>query len=317
MVKPITLFTASAGLNIRVDPQRLMAGYDNETGVSEFSQCVNFSIDDRGLPSLRNGGELVQAGNFSSVFCDGGDCFAVQERESDAAILQILTISPFTTATVATGLTKGKRMAWGQTGEDTFYSNTVQKGYIRAGVRYDWPVHTYQGPEADMQFATAIPAASEIAFLHGGKVLLAVGNAVFQNHAPFQYGLFHPARGNVATFDSPVTMLASVEGGFYASDERNTWFFRALEGWYLYKQERAENAPVLTGSLAHDQVDLSKTVSEDVKGFGRVWASTKGLCVGDGQGRVTNNTFEKVVYPDGYTSGACLVKDTTIIHTAS
>lgn len=317
MVKPITLFTASAGLNTRLDPQRLGAGYDNEAGISEFAQCVNVSIDDRGLPSLRNGDALAQAGSFHSLFCDGGDCFVVDERTNDAAILRILAVSPLTTATVVTGLTKGKRMAWGQTGEDTFYSNTIQNGYIRAGVRYAWPVQTYQGPEADMQFATAIPAASGVAFLPGGKVLLAVGNAIFQNHAPFQYGLFHPARGNVAAFDSPVTMLAGVDGGFYVSDERNTWFFRALEGWYLYKQERVEDAPALTGSLAHDTVDLSKTVSEDVKGFGRVWASTKGLCVGDGQGRVTNNTFEKVVYPDGYTSGACLVKDTTIIHTAS
>lgn len=310
-MKRITLYSGSSGLNTVLDPQRL----SSDPKAAELSQAVNVSIDDRGLVELRNGQVLLQAGSFHSLFCDGGDCFVVEERGSDAAIHRILSAAPLSTATVATGLTKGLRMAWGQIGGDTFYSNTVQKGYIRAGVRYDWPLQTYHGPDADMQFATAIPAVSHITFLPGGKILIAVGSAIFQNHAPYQYGLFHPARGNVATFDSDVTMLAGTTGGFYASDRGKTWFFRALEGWYFYKQEMVEDAPSMPGSLAHDRVNLTEI--SDQPGFARVWTTHDGVCMGTDNGTVINQTKQKVVYPTMYTAGACLIKGTTIIHTAS
>ena len=52
-------------------------------------------------------------------------------------------------------------------------------------------------------------------------------------------------------------------------------------------------------------------------GFGRIWASTKGVCLGTDDGVFINLTDEKIQYPTGYTAGACLVKDTTVIHTAS
>jgi len=309
----IDLYSGSSGLNTVLDPQRLNQGSMDAPGIIEFAQAVNVSIDDRGLVTLRQGDSLASASEFHSLFCDGGDCFVIQERTSDAVLMQVA--SDFSLIEVRSGLTKGRRMAWGQAAQDTFYSNGVQNGYIRAGTSYTWPIQIYQGPESDMQFATAVPSASHIAFLPGGKVLLAVGSAVFANHAPFQYGLFHPARGNVANCASDIVMLAGVQGGFYASDQHRTLFFRATEDWYQYRQELVEDAPALEGSLAYGKVNLSE-INVEYPGYGRVWASTRGICIGTDGGQCVNLTEDKIVYPEGYTTGACLIRDHTVIHTA-
>ena len=303
----------TAGLNTVLDPERLQQGTRDNGFEIELAEAVNLFIDDRGQASLRNGMIEAQAGEFHSLFCKGGDCFVVQERTSDAAIMKVN--ADYSLAGVRSGLTKNRRMAWDQIGPDTFYSNGMQTGYIREGVSAAWPIQTYQGSEADMQFATTIPAASHIAFLDGGQVIIAVGNALFSNHSPYQYGLFHPGRGNVAVFESNVTMVAAVRGGFFASDGFVTRFFRRTEEWYQFRQELAEAAGVLEWSLAHDSIWL-REIGIDLPGFGRVWASGNGICLGADDGTFINLTRERVKYPQGYTYGACLLKDRAVIHTA-
>lgn len=310
MVKPITLFTSSAGLNTKLDPQRLMAGYDNETGISEFAQAVNVSIDDRGLVTLRNGFSQETTGEFHSLFCDGGDCFVVQEGTNSAALMKVN--ADLTLTGVRSGLTKNRRMAWGQSNYDTFYSNGLQNGFVRDGVSYTWPVGTYQGPDVDMQF-TAAPIADRIAFMAGGQILLAKGDALFLNHEPFQYGLFNLRKGYIG-FASPVRMVCPVTEGFFVSDGSNTWFFRRTESWYAYRQELADDVPVIEGSLTSDRVRLSD-IGFEGDGFGRIWCSTEGVCLGTDSGRVVNLTKDAVVYPTGYTYGACLLRGTTVINT--
>ena len=313
MTKPITLYSSTAGLNTRLDPERLLFGIKDNPGLVELAQAVNVSIDDRGLVTLRNGDSLLLAGNFHSGFCDGGDCFAVEERTSDAAIVRIVSVSPFTTAGVRSGLTKNKRMAWGQSNTDTFYSNGVQNGYIRGGVSSAWPVGSYTGPDADLQFDSAAPLADHIAFIQGGKLILAVGSALFINHEPFQYGLFSKRKGYIG-FESDVTMLCPVDAGFFASDGKATWFFRKMEGWYAYKQERVEDAPVIAGSLAYDRVQL-RGIGMEGNGFGRIWCSAEGVCLGTDEGTLINLTKEAVVYPTAHNYGASLIRGTTVINT--
>lgn len=315
MVKPTTLFTASAGLNTRLDPQRLMAGHDNEAGISEFAQAVNVSIDDRGMVELRRGSTIASPGEFHSLFRDGGDCFAVKEEAGSASLVRVN--ADLSTSVIRSDLTKNLKMEWGQANTDTFYSNRMQHGYIRSGVSSSWPVGTYQGPDADIEFAVSVPAPSHFAFFQNfNKCALAVGNYIIINHLPFQYGLYAPALGTIG-FESDVLMLFGVEDGFYASDCRYIWFFRRLtSGWYDYRQERVCDYPALEWSLAHDKVRL-RDAGMDADGFGRVFATPEGVCLAMNGGSIVNLTKEKIKYPSGYGSGACLVRDTTIIHTAS
>ena len=308
-MKPVVLYSASAGLNTALDPQRL----SQSAGGVEFAQAVNVSIDDRGLVELRNGDTLAQVGDFHSLFCDGRDCFVVQERSEDAAIMQVVSLSPVVLDGVRSGLTKGRRMAWCQVNDDTFYSNGLQNGFVRGGASHPWPVGTYTGPDADISFETSAPVADHIGFRPGGQMLLAAGPAIWINHLPFQFGLFSKRHGYIG-FDSDLTMLAVVRDGFFASDAHRTWFFRKGEGWYVYKQEIAENAPALLGSLAHDPIPL-REIGVEGEGFGRIWASTRGICLGTDDGRLINLTENKINYPAGYTRGACLLWGKTIIHT--
>lgn len=310
-IKPITLYTAAAGLNTRLDPQRLTQGVRDNPGLVELSQAVNISIDDRGLVSLRNGDTLAQAGEFHSLFCDGRDCFVVQERAGDAAIMQV--IPDLSLNGVRSGLSTDRRMAWCQVNNDTLYSNGVENGIIRGGASVPWTAGTYAGPDADLAFETSVPRASHIGFRPGGQLLLAEGPAIWINHLPFQFGLFSKRQGYIG-FDSDVMMLAVVRDGFFASDSHRTWFFRKAEGWYAYRQELAEDAPALLGSLAHDRVSL-REVGLEGNGFGRVWASSKGICLGADDGSLINLIEDQINYPTGYVRGSCLLRKKTVIHT--
>ncbi len=302
----------TSGLNTVLDPERLQQG-DRTNGYEiELAEAVNVSIDNRGLPSLRNGSSPVATGEYHSIFCDGGDCFAILEGESSASIVKIHT--DFTTSVVRSGLSKGLRMGFAQTNTDTFYSNGVQNGFIRGGVNYSWPVQTYRGPDADVDFATSVPVANHIAFLQGGKCVISVGPHLFLNHEPFKYGLFAPALGFIG-FESDVSMICPAKSGFFVSDQRQTWFLRKVDGgWYRYRQELVDTAPAIEWSLAQEKV-LLRDIGYDLPGFGRVWRSTEGVCVGTDDGLVFNKTKDKVRLQNGYSRGACLIKDYTVIST--
>ena len=302
----------TSGLNTVLDPERLQQG-DRTNGYEiELAEAVNVSIDDRGLPSLRNGSSPVAAGEYHSLFCGGGDCFAILEGVSSAAIVKIDT--DLTMSVVRSGLSKGLRIGFAQTNTDTFYSNGVQNGFIRNGVNYPWPVQTYRGPDADVDFATSVPVANHIAFLQGGKCVISVGQHLFINHEPFKYGLFAPALGFIG-FESDVSMICPAKSGFFVSDQRQTWFFRKVDGgWYRYRQELVDTAPVIEWSLANEEILLSD-IGINSSGFGHVWASQEGICLGTEDGTVINLTKEKIKYPVGYARGACLIKGTSVIHT--
>ena len=47
----------SAGLNTRLDPERLQQANRQNGYEIEFAQAVNVSLDERGLPELRTGKE--------------------------------------------------------------------------------------------------------------------------------------------------------------------------------------------------------------------------------------------------------------------
>lgn len=310
MSKPITLYSAAAGLNTRLEPERLLAGTKDNPGMVELSQAVNVSIDDRGLVSRREGFSLLDEGSFHSLFQDKGDCFVVEEGADSASILRITALSPALAAeTIVTDLVKGRRVEFKQINTDTFWSNGVNMGYIRGGVlRSEWPVGSYSGPDVDAEFAPAVPVPHHMAFRRGGQCILGVGNVAFLNHAPFQYGLFSLSKG-IIMFGSPITMIADTREGFFVSDSEQTWFFRNTGAWYGYKQELADQSPVKEWSLAHNRV-LLRDIGVDAQGEGHVWCSAEGLCVGMDNGTVANLTKDQVAYAPSAPHAATLIKGT-------
>ena len=306
----ITLYKGSVGLNTVLDPKNINS--NAEEGLIEFSQAVNISIDDRGLVSLRNGDVLITSGDFHSLFCNEGDCFVIKEDTTSATLNKIN--SDLSLSVVRAGLSKGLRCEFSQTNTDTFYSNGVQNGFIRNGVNYAWPVNQYRGPDSDIEFATSVQAANHIAFAQGGTCIISSGQAIFTNHEAFKYGLFAPALGFIG-FETDVIMICATKLGFYASDSKRTSFFQKLDGGrYNYKQIKVDSAPAIEWSLANEEILLSD-IGINSSGFGYVWASQEGICLGTEDGIVINLTKEKVKYPVGYARGSCLIKGTSVIHT--
>jgi len=309
-MKAVTLYTGTSGLNTVLDPQRLSQGTKNNPGLIELAVAVNVSIDDRGLVSLRNGDTIAQAGEFHSLFCNGGDAFIVKEQTVDAAIMQIGTDLSLTG--VRSGLTKNKRMSWAQVNYDTYYSNGFQNGYVREGNSFNWPANTYHGPDTNSNFVPA-PIGNHIAFMPGGLMLIAEGPVLWICHEPFAFGLFNQRSGFVQ-FASDITMVCPVASGVFVSDATKTWFLRGTS-WFDFIQVQVANYPALEWSLAHDSVDLKDAISDNATGFGRIWASPEGVCLGMDDGNMINLTDENIQYPNGHTSGACLVTESHILHT--
>ena len=305
----------TAGLNTVLDPERLQVGTRTNGYEVEFAEAVNVSIDERGLTSLRPGNIEEQSGEFHSLFCDGGDCFLIQERTSDAAIMKVN--GDYSLTGIRSGLTKNLHMQWLQINTDTFYSNGTQNGYIRSGVSSAWPAGTSRGPDSEVaEFLSSAPVANQLAIMPGGQMVIGVGDAAYINHEPFQFGLFSPRKGYIR-FESDLTMLCGNRSGFFASDGKQTWFFRKVDGgWYRFKQEFVDAASVIAGSLATDEIDLVD-IGIDQPGTGRVWLSNKGICIGTDAGTVINLTKDKIKLPAISGHGAGLVKESTAIFTLS
>lgn len=307
----VSLYEATAGLVTVVDPQRLVSA-SAETPV-EMAEAVNIAIDERGLAELRHGAFVLTEGEFHSLFCDGGPAFVVQERTRDAAIMGVAEDGTLTG--IRSGLTKNRPMGWCRINQDTFYGNGMECGFIRDGVSRPWPRGEYRGPEADADFEP-MPAPNLIGFRPGGQLIIARDDAIHINHQPFQFGFFNRAGGYIG-FQHDVSLLAVVRDGFFASDGERTWFFRKLDtGWYHYRQELVSDSGAIPGTLAYGLVDLQEDVGlEQAEGHGRIWASNEGICLGMDNGDVINLTKQRVRYPGGKTRGACLIKDSIVLHT--
>jgi len=305
MAEIISLYKATSGLNTTVDPERLTFGED---GIVEFAQAVNISIDDRGLASLRTGDTLLQSGEFHSFFCDGGDCFVVQERSGDAAIMQV---NPdWSLSGVRSGLSKGRPMGWCQANTMTFYGNGESLGVIENGVSSGWTVDPYNGPaDPSLAFLSSVPVPSLLGYDGAGTIAVANGQSLRWNRFPFLFGLF--VQRDVIATPTPITMVKSVAGGWFVSDER---YVRFYSGPLLHQstETRVTNTPA-TG-VAIELVDAADLGVEG-GGHGVIWSATDGIWFGAADGSAINLTREKIDYPANYRRGACLVHNKQILHT--
>ena len=305
MAEIISLYKATSGLNTTVDPERLAFG---EEGVVELAQAVNISIDDRGLVSLREGDVLSQSGEFHSLFCDGGDCFVVQERAGDAAIMRVN--SDLSLSGVRSGLSKGRPMGWCQANTMTFYGNGESTGVIEDGISAPWTVDAYSGHvESSMAFLSSVPVSTLLAYDGAGTIVIANGQTLHWNRFPFLFGLF--AQRDVIALPTPITMAKAVAGGWFVSDER---YVRFYSGPLLHQstETRVTNTPA-TG-VAIELVDAADLGMEG-GGHGVIWSATDGIWFGAADGSAINLTREKIDYPANYRRGACLVRNKQILHT--
>jgi len=305
MGKPRNLFSGTSGLNTVSDPVRI--SYDPETGVSDLAEAVNITIDQSGRPNRRRGFLKKQDGLFHSAFCDGGDCFCIQDREDNAAIMQIA--QDFSLTGIRSGLPLERRVAFCQVGSQTFYLNGLQNGVIEDGVSRPWPVDEYVGVETDRVFSPA-PVGEHFAWMNG-RMFISEGKVVWWSEL-FKYGLFEKKK-SFWQFHTKIRMIKPVASGLFISDEKNTWFYGFGNPNEPEILAKVADYPALEWSDSIEYVEGADIGLNS--GLCALWSSTEGACLGTASGQFLNLTKEKIIYPKETRQGAGLLVGYNFIHT--
>ena len=161
MAKPITIFRASSGLNVNIDPVRLP--FDPQTGVTDLAVAVNIAHDQTGRPSRRKGFDdtgVTEA--CHSIFCDGGDALAVIGTS-------LCLVSPDLTGyrSLCT-VTAGARVSYARVSNSIFWVNGFEKGYVQNGANHAWVKGTYYGPTSLRVLSD--PPTGSIVFAFNGRI---------------------------------------------------------------------------------------------------------------------------------------------------
>lgn len=289
----VPLFTGLTGINDKVDPVRHK--YDPDTGMGELEAAVNCDIDETGQISRRAGQLPLDASAYLSVFCDGGDCFAQQDRTIDAAIMQVGT--DFSLTGVRSGLVKGERMGFCQVGDRTYYSSTSQNGVITGGISAPWPSAANQVLETERVFYNA-PLGPHLAYFDG-HFLIAVDNVIWISEK-WEPGKFRMG-SNFWQMGTRVRMIKPVLGGIWLSDEEGIGFVPAGQPGQLLKDSPfipKAAYPAHEWSESIELIDFTDSALQ-IPGESAVWSSNVGLCIGTADGRLVVPTEDKLYYPAG------------------
>lgn len=304
----VTLFSGTRGLNTKDNPVRITDGIkSNPAGLVDLAEAVNVYVDDAGMPWRRKGYSKVSNGKFHSLFSGevGGECFVVQDRTTDAAILKVSPVSgtEVSLSGVRSGLSLGRRVDWIMVNDEIYYTNGYENGFLKAGASFDWPVGSYIGPETDTQFYPA-PIGDHLGYQQGGLLFISKGTSLFVNHKPFEFGLYALGKG-VVNFSSKILMVCPVKSGVFVSDSEAIWFLRGTS-WFDFTQEKVAEYPASEWSLSPIPIELSDMGLEG-SGKARVWLSHKGFCVGLEDGTMINLTKDRVILGKKYSYGASVV----------
>lgn len=139
----------------------------------------------------------------------------------------------------------------------------------------------------DRQYKAPMPIASLMAE-HKGVVLAASGNYLYHSD-PLDYELFDLVNG-VTPFDSDITMLESVDSGFYVSTPNSVKFIsgEAPDMWVV---SDVHEYGALRGTA---QIIDMNVVGEGGVGKGLIFATKKGICLATADGAVRNLTERRL-----------------------
>lgn len=308
MVKPITLYKGTVGLNTVLDPQRLSQGTRDQPNIIELAQAVDVIVDERGLGTLRAGSTLLGLGAYHSMASNGRVCFVARNWADQSTIEQVVMTSPTTAqfAGIRSGLTRGLPVSFAFDGDRTWYTNGRENGYLEDGISHPWPDHSQADPvtATSRQFSPA-PIGHLVA-VGFGRVWVFDESTLWYSE-PYSFGRFDKARG-FFQFRSRGRMIVPVDGGLWISDEDTTYF---LAGGDPSKMEPTKKAgfPALLGGHGTRKI-IPDEMPLELTGQIAFWNSPKGLCIGGTNGEFFNPGSRKIKYPGEYTHGAICADET-------
>jgi hypothetical protein len=297
VANPLTIFSGSDGLNVKVDPVRLP--FSKETGVQDLAVAYNVDHDSTGRVSRRKGfAATVRTENIHSLWCDGGPAFFVTGTS-------LCLLNADYTYKVLRSVTSGARMRYLQVGGRTYYTNGHEQGYIENQADQAWQVPSeVYGPDTDRVFSDP-PLGSRLA-IYNAHIFVVQGDVVWHSE-PFGYNLFDLAR-NFLSFESEVRMFRPVRNGIFASSSHSTYFLRGNVPRDL-NLEKVADFPAISDT--DTEIDAARVGGGEYMGMGisAMWTGTEGICLGISDGRFINLTRRKLDFPSAVRGSGLALDD--------
>lgn len=256
-------FSAFSGLRNTVSPERL--------GPRELARARNIDLDDAGQAHRRRGYALRVLGRFHSVFTSAA---GLSVAVKDGTLCQILP--DFKLVPLLGGISDAP-LAYVEVGPTLYASsshNSFQVDQASGGVRpwgrvvspsyqpslapgpADWWFSPVVNPSADLgpvggKLLGAPPPATCLA-TYNGRIYLGAGTVLWATEL-FLYDYVDKNR-NYRVFESPITMIGTVEDGVYVGTEQALYF---LSGTF-HEQTRVVKlrSGVVPGTLAQLPADM-------------------------------------------------------------
>ena len=247
----------------------------NHEYVYPLQQANNVIIDNTFQIASRDGYTSVVTGSdIHSMWSDNNACFFC-----DGATLKQMD-AIYGLKTIRTGLTEGARMSYALFNDRYYFTNRYEIGYTKDNASYELP-------DPSREFKLPLPAGQLIEYFLG-VLYVARDNILYIADPLCDY---YDVRTGYRIFNKYITMLRSVDGGLYVSDDR-VWFVkgRANEDF-----ERDEAYP--SPAIIHTDVSVNgKFIDDTMVGKVAIWTGENGICLGDANGTVINLTDNRYTF---------------------
>ena len=288
------IFNKLAGLQNNVPEYRLFTQkYDpsNPEVTIPLSGAQDMLIDDSGSAFTRPGYTSVDDAVWHSLFRDKTDALGVRGQD-------LVVLHGVSWRTVDTGITE--RVSYAQAETDIYYMAGHKHGFIRDGVRHEWPGKAELPYETDRSFVNVFPAKLVGYWL--SRLWLASENYVVFSE-PYAFGMFD-LHQNTIPFTDEITMLRPVSNGVFISTTKKVYFLSGNEPKEFHL-DVASDSPALAWADSKTLIPAQIMGLDPNLGDVALWAAENGLYMGLPDGTAVNMTETVIEFPRGSGHGAC------------
>ena len=290
-----------SGIKNTVNAERLAVG--------ELEAAVNVDLDDAGQLSRRRGQTKVATGNFHSLTNHLGLLLGVKEG-------YLGTISRTYTFTNVVWVGQAQ-LAYVPVGDDLYYASTSASGRLDGELQ----AHAWGQPVSEGEWLSPVMAPTETLGSVGGKLL---GRPPMAEHLTWYNGRIYMGLGrvlwatelwlydyvdktrNFMTFESDITMLASMDDGIYVGTETALYFLSGSLSEGMQRKHLGDMR-VVPGSDTYvpaDKVHPMGRRDATRADSAAVFMTDIGIYAGFGGGEAYNLTLGTAVFPAAESAAA-------------
>jgi len=277
------LFHGFSGINNSVKQTKIGI---SENAVAGLSSANNVFIGVGGTLETVPEEVISLSGSFHSLWGLKDKFYCVKDETASAVLYcgNVLN-GALSMRTVAVGLSKGSMVSYTKLGEDIYYSNGIDKGYIDDNdVRFDWPI---QHNSRLLDLVTFTPG-SHIDVLAGR--MLSINGDEIRFSESFLPGLYDDVK-NRRRLNSAGQMVCSVGSGAYVSDEDYVYFLTEVDP-NKWKLKKVLDYPAIAYGQYPNLVDPS-FFGFQTRQPSLLFNTQEGVCIGMPSGEVYNLTHKR------------------------